>query len=63
MSLVNCSECGREISDRATACPGCGNPMAAKATAEDTSRLDRSCDHPVPGPLCSSEAIPILQKD
>lgn len=27
MSLVKCSECGREISDKAAACPGCGAPV------------------------------------
>ncbi|WP_127159238.1 zinc-ribbon domain-containing protein [Xanthomonas arboricola] len=26
MALVTCEECGRSISDRATACPGCGAP-------------------------------------
>ena len=28
MSLIKCTECGREISDQASACPNCGNPMA-----------------------------------
>ena len=27
MSLINCPECSGEISDRALACPCCGNPM------------------------------------
>lgn len=26
MALVNCPECGREISDQAVSCPGCGAP-------------------------------------
>lgn len=26
MALTKCSECGREISTLATACPGCGAP-------------------------------------
>lgn len=25
--LINCSECGREVSDKAKACPHCGNPI------------------------------------
>lgn len=29
MSLVNCPECGKEISDKAISCPYCGYPMAA----------------------------------
>lgn len=27
MALINCSECGREISSEATNCPGCGYPV------------------------------------
>lgn len=30
MSLINCPECNREISDRAGACPHCGFPINAK---------------------------------
>ena len=28
MALIKCSECGHEVSDRATACPNCGCPIA-----------------------------------
>ena len=27
MAIVKCPECGREVSDRATSCPGCGFPL------------------------------------
>jgi hypothetical protein len=27
MALVTCSDCGKEVSDRAKACPNCGAPM------------------------------------
>jgi len=27
MALINCSECGKEISDKAISCPNCGNPI------------------------------------
>ncbi len=27
MALIKCSECGKEISDKGTICPGCGNPI------------------------------------
>ena len=27
MALIPCSECGRDVSDKAAACPGCGNPI------------------------------------
>ncbi len=29
MALITCPECGKEISDKAPACPHCGNPMAS----------------------------------
>lgn len=29
MALVHCSECGREISDKAAFCPGCGAPVSS----------------------------------
>ena len=29
MALIKCSECGREVSNKATSCPACGNPIAA----------------------------------
>ena len=28
MALINCSECGKKVSDKAPACPSCGNPIA-----------------------------------
>ncbi len=36
MSLIKCEECGREISDRAAACPGCGAPVSS---AESRQKL------------------------
>ena len=27
MSLIKCSECGKEISDKAKVCPNCGAPI------------------------------------
>ena len=28
MALINCTECGKEISDKAAACPNCGAPIS-----------------------------------
>ena len=33
MALIKCPECGTEVSDKAAACPRCGNPIAAPADA------------------------------
>lgn len=30
MALIKCPECGKEISDKASACPNCGTPIADK---------------------------------
>ena len=30
MALINCSECGKEVSDMAQSCPNCGNPLNVK---------------------------------
>jgi TM2 domain-containing membrane protein YozV len=27
MALIKCSECNKEVSDKATSCPGCGAPI------------------------------------
>lgn len=27
MALINCSECGKEVSNKAVSCPNCGNPI------------------------------------
>ncbi len=28
MALIKCSECGKDVSDKAPACPNCGNPLS-----------------------------------
>lgn len=37
MALINCSECNREISDKASTCPHCGNPMNMVIAEESMS--------------------------
>lgn len=34
MAMIKCPDCGKDISDRATACPNCGCPLAAKQVSE-----------------------------
>ncbi|EQC47180.1 zinc ribbon domain-containing protein [Bacteriovorax sp. Seq25_V] len=29
MALINCPECKKEVSDKASACPNCGNPLSS----------------------------------
>ena len=28
MSMINCPDCGKEISDKAVSCPNCGYPLS-----------------------------------
>ena len=37
MALINCPECGKEISDKAVACPNCGCPISSEASSISTS--------------------------
>lgn len=47
MALISCFECGRQISDRAVNCPGCGAPVTASTTHPE----------PKPGPAAASEPL------
>lgn len=36
MALIKCAECGRDVSDLAAACPGCGAPLVASHGSPQT---------------------------
>ena len=41
MALIKCSECGKEISDKANTCPSCGNPINSQSVVTDqNSRVE-----------------------
>ena len=48
MALINCTECNREISDKAQTCPGCGAPVVIaleeKVNAPIKATYNRSID-------------------
>lgn len=35
MALINCSECGKKISDKAISCPNCGCPVSELISSEE----------------------------
>ena len=42
MALIECSECGRQVSDRAVSCPGCGAPIAGKAAGAPVQTIEKT---------------------
>jgi len=38
MALISCSECGREASDKAAACPNCGAPITGATSVSLNSQ-------------------------
>ena len=41
MALIDCPECGKQISNKAPTCPGCGVPMALGVAVERKSSGER----------------------
>lgn len=39
--LINCQDCGKEISTKARACPGCGRPTDSAAEEEKKTRRNK----------------------
>lgn len=37
MALIKCPECGKQVSDKANACPGCGCPISSTSSVSNTS--------------------------
>lgn len=45
MSLIKCSECQKEVSDKASSCPSCGNPI--NATKSPVAQVITNPSNPV----------------
>lgn len=41
MALIKCGECGKEVSDKAALCPGCGAPTAATPASTSPEKKKR----------------------
>lgn len=57
MAIIKCPECGREISDKAIACPGCGLPMT-----EEKKEENNKDEEILVCPKCLSEDIERYKK-
>lgn len=47
MALIICSECGKQVSDQATTCPNCGNPIA-EVKKESPTKFCKHCGGKIP---------------
>ena len=43
MALIECTECGKEVSSRANACPNCGNPIRGQSSSAQEGTLCSKC--------------------
>jgi len=50
MAMIRCSECGRSISDQASACVGCGAPISPAANRSFNLEPQRSPSPPLKRP-------------
>ena len=44
MALINCSECGNQVSDKAYSCPKCGNPISESLDENEDEDFDNDED-------------------
>lgn len=55
MALINCAECGAQISDKAPACVKCGAPVTASVTA--TTPVGERGECPICGQSCPITSV------
>jgi len=61
MALINCPECSRDISDKATSCPHCGFPMTPKS-GRNVNCLDCGRAYPFSTEVCPACGLLNTQK-
>lgn len=52
--LIKCSECGKDVSDKAATCPNCGNPIGQVANTDSQAKI--CC------PNCKSDDVEMMKK-
>lgn len=55
MSLINCPECNKEISDKAYSCPNCGYPIAASQKQEFLKEIESTKREAAAEVLCNEQ--------
>ena len=51
MALIKCSECGKQVSDKAASCPNCGAPIKAMNNDTIMIQIDRDPSQPFLGTI------------
>lgn len=72
MALIKCPECGREVSDKARSCPGCGHPFELfdfekyANVSRGKTKTCKKCANKIPKkisicPYCGAKQNPVLE--
>lgn len=57
MALIECSECGKQVSSKAVSCPACGNPINDKETSTGKTTIIEPEGEYIACPKCSSKDL------
>ena len=57
MALIKCSECGKDVSEKATFCPNCGNPVNSTTQVERKPTNEEQSGEYLCCPKCSSKEL------
>ena len=64
MPLINCPECGTEVSDKAAACPNCGHPINTALVQQQPMQVaPASAPTPSAREIGQEVANPIIEHD
>jgi len=62
MALINCSECGKQVSEKAITCPNCGNPITQSSQPIIQSSQTNESQEYLACPACKSKDLHADQK-
>lgn len=65
MALINCPQCGKEVSDKASTCPGCGYVLTKKEPNLVSTNVCKECNEvfPIDAGICPNCGCPIEKMD
>ena len=65
MALISCSNCGKEVSDKAKICPSCDYQLVEEIITEETPIICEDCGTEIPpdAETCPKCGCPVLEKN